>query len=73
MIKGVKATFKENTDPEGDFKEQFFRDLARDGPPSMLCAFRAFSDGDTYIALPLGIKALDQGVSPREEKLKLSC
>lgn len=47
-------------------RERFFRDVmqtATDHGPKILMAIRAFREGDTYVALPGGFKAVDQAVS----------
>ena len=60
FFKGEPAVFKEKTDPTGEFKMDFFEDLLDTGEINMLTAFRAFYNGDTYIALPFGVRAIDQ-------------
>ena len=60
FFKGEPAVFKEKTDPTGEFKMDFFEDLLDTGEIDMVRAFRAFYNGDTYIALPFGIRAIDQ-------------
>ncbi|KAK5113198.1 hypothetical protein LTR62_003534 [Meristemomyces frigidus] len=55
---GEAAVFTEKTDPGGDFKESLFEDMQ--GPPTFITALRSFYDGDTYMALPGGIKLLDE-------------
>ena len=58
---GEPALFREQTDPTGRFKEEFFRDFFRDSfPKSVFHAFRASYDGDLYFALPGGVKLIDQ-------------
>lgn len=65
FVKGVRTTFTEKTDPAGDFKEQFFAELldSADGMPNLFTVIRSFYDGDTYIALPGGIRAVDETVT----------
>ena len=63
FLEGEAAMFTEKTDPPGDFKKDFFEDLLDDGYLSMLTAWRAFYNGDTYLALPGGLKILDQAVT----------
>ena len=60
FFKGEPATFKEKTDPPGDFKETFFENLLDDGKLTIASTLRACYWGDTYLALPGGIKLLDQ-------------
>jgi mannose-6-phosphate isomerase-like protein (cupin superfamily) len=60
FFKGEASTFVERTDPVGEFKMEFFEDLLDTGEIDMVRAFRAFYQGDTYIALPFGIRAIDQ-------------
>jgi hypothetical protein len=60
FFKGEPSTFIERTDPVGEFKMDFFEDLLDTGEINMVTAFRAFYQGDTYIALPFGIRAIDQ-------------
>jgi hypothetical protein len=60
---GEPASFTEKTVPSGDYKALFFQDLFQAGSPGVLMAFRAFYDGDTWVALPGGFKWLDQLVS----------
>jgi hypothetical protein len=62
-FKGEAAKFSEKTVPSGDFKAMFFQDLFQAGSPGMLLAFRVFSDHDTWISLPGGLKSLDWLVS----------
>ncbi|KAF2115651.1 hypothetical protein BDV96DRAFT_574242 [Lophiotrema nucula] len=62
-IKGQQVTFTEKNIPSGDFKARFFQDLFQAGTPGLLLAFRAFYDGDTYIAVPGGFKVVDQIVT----------
>jgi mannose-6-phosphate isomerase-like protein (cupin superfamily) len=63
FFKGEPSVFSERTNPTGDFKMDFFEDLLDTGKIDMLGALRAFYNGDTYIALPFGIKAIDQVVT----------
>ena len=62
-FKGERTTVKERTDPAGDFKQLFFRDLLQSGKPGFWIAMRAFYDGDTYVSLPGNVKIVDQVVS----------
>jgi hypothetical protein len=48
---GEPATLLERTDPTGDFKEEFFRDVFEDGQPKFWTTVRAAYDGDTYLSL----------------------
>jgi len=57
---GEAAAFTERTDPPGTFKEDFFTDIFEGGEPTFSSAMRSFYDGDTYMALPGGIKLFDQ-------------
>ncbi|KAK5156763.1 hypothetical protein LTS14_004976 [Recurvomyces mirabilis] len=57
---GEAASFTEKTNPAGDFKESFFEDIFELGQPTFATAMRSFYDGDTYVALPGGIKVLDE-------------
>ena len=57
---GEPVTFKEYTNPPGDYKETFFRDFFQKPSPSFLMAMRAFYDGDTYVGLPGNLKIIDQ-------------
>ena len=63
FFKGEPSVFVERTDPVGEFKMDFFEDLLDTGEINLLTAFRAFYQGDTYIALPLGSRAVDQVVT----------
>jgi mannose-6-phosphate isomerase-like protein (cupin superfamily) len=60
FFKGEPSVLVERTDPVGDFKMDFFEDLLDTGEIDMVRAFRAFYNGDTYVALPFGVKLLDQ-------------
>jgi len=60
VIKGESTTFKEKTNPTGEFKSLLFHDIFQDGNPSFALVMRAFYDGDTYISLPGNIKLLDR-------------
>lgn len=60
FFEGEATSFTEKTDPPGDFKEAFFGDLFAEGQISFTTAMRAFYDGDTYVALPGGIKIVDE-------------
>lgn len=60
FFKGEPSVFTERTDPVGEFKMDFFEDLLDTGEIDMLRAFRAFYQGDTYIALPGNFRLLDQ-------------
>ncbi|KAK3070466.1 hypothetical protein LTR53_010422 [Teratosphaeriaceae sp. CCFEE 6253] len=57
---GEAAEFSERTDPPETLKEDFFRDIFEEGQPTFGSAMRAFYDGDTYPALPVGSRLLDQ-------------
>ncbi|KAL4882810.1 hypothetical protein BJY04DRAFT_35223 [Aspergillus karnatakaensis] len=60
-LPGVPMVMREWTTPNGMFKEWFFRDTFKFGnPPPVLHALRAFWDGDTYLALPVGVRVLDE-------------
>ncbi len=57
--------FTERTVPTGTFKALFFQDLFRSPTPAMpsfLMVMRVFYDGDTFVALPGGFKAVDYAV-----------
>lgn len=60
FFKGEKAVARESTQPSGDFKHFFFRDMFAGGQVSFLRAIRACYDGDTCVALPLGIFFVDE-------------
>lgn len=62
FIKGIKTTFTEKTDPVGDFKEAFFKGVmgTADGKPNLLSVMRSFYEGDCFISLPGGFKAVDE-------------
>ena len=60
FLKGEAASFNEKTTPAGDFKEQFFENIFDDSSFSLINTLRGCWYGDTYLALPGGIKLLDQ-------------
>jgi len=64
VIKGESMSFKEKTNPAGEFKHLFFQHIFQGGSsPTFALVIRAFYDGDTYISLPGNIKLLDRIVS----------
>jgi hypothetical protein len=60
FFKGEATVARERTEPTGDFKHHFFEDLLAAGGISFGRAMRAFRDGDTYVALPMGIGLIDE-------------
>ncbi|KAK2589866.1 hypothetical protein QQS21_012457 [Conoideocrella luteorostrata] len=60
-FKGEKVIFREQPDPAGDYKALFFKDVfSKGGFGGVFHTLRAFYDGDSYLALPLGSRAVDQ-------------
>jgi hypothetical protein len=64
-----QVSFTEKTLPSGVFKALFFQDVFQAGAPGPATALRAFYEGDTYIALPGGLKIVDQVVRSSPEFL----
>ncbi|KAH8593088.1 hypothetical protein B0O99DRAFT_628063 [Bisporella sp. PMI_857] len=59
-IKGIRSTLKESTNPSGEFKEAFLRDLNQNGNPGFWLAMRVFYDGDTYPIVGTPFRIVDQ-------------
>jgi len=57
---GEACVLKELTDPSGDFKAEFFRDITQSGQMTVLGALRSFYNGDAYVSLPGNFKIIDQ-------------
>ncbi len=60
FCKGEPTVLKEKTNPSGDFKEKFFKDLFDGSEASFTSAMRAGYRGDMIVALPGEISLLDR-------------
>ncbi|KAK4500138.1 hypothetical protein PRZ48_008324 [Zasmidium cellare] len=54
FVPGVATVLKESTEPEGEFKEVFFRTLLAEGGITLGSVGRACWEGDTYLAVAEG-------------------
>ncbi|KAI9162781.1 hypothetical protein HJFPF1_04373 [Paramyrothecium foliicola] len=60
-FQGERLVFREKPDPAGIYKALFFNDVfSKGGFGGLWHTLRAFYDGDTYLALPLGSRILDE-------------